>query len=175
MTRPRAIRRRATSRPMRSKRKSPPGAARRMAGSICPSHMCRGARSKARSDRSSNVWHRTASTSAPHRSRSRPSRITIWAGSRSTSGWRAEYRACSRPARRRAVPTAPTGSPAMRSPRHWCSANRREPPPPVLRRDGDYRIGRTEPGPRRSRKSARSPMAAAATSRQSSCSTNCAR
>ena len=51
-------------RPMRSRRRWRPAAARRMAASTCRSRMCRGQRSKRPSGRSSSGWRRTASISA---------------------------------------------------------------------------------------------------------------
>ena len=119
------IRHRATSPPTRSPRRSRPGAARRMAASISrfahvPEAALRGG---------VRAGHRPAGeqrhrSDARCRSRSRRSRTITWAASRWTSAWRAECPGCSRPARRRAAPMAPTGCPATRSPRRWCLVRR---------------------------------------------------
>src|SRR6266851_5833446 len=162
-----------TTPPMRSRRRSPPAAAPRMAGSISRSPMCRGARSRPPSGRSSSAWRRTASISAGCRSRSRRSRITTWAGSPLTSGWRAGSPASSPRARRRAAPTAPTGSRATRSPRRWCSASAPGAAPPPMPRPARW-DGTESPRRRRSSASALWPGAAAAISARRCCSTNCA-
>ena len=77
-----------------------------------------------RSGRLSNGWRRTGSISPAPRSRCRRSRITTWAASSWTIAWRARCPGCSRPARRSAAPTAPTGCPATRSPKPWSFGER---------------------------------------------------